>query len=375
MVKRSKKLVVTRRGAISGSIAQKRFEISVSLFSLSLSLDIVIRRVLLIQALLVVVGVILFRTGLVTLPVAARPAVLILALAYGASVLFLGWKYVLQPRLNGFRFNNVQKQAAVQRKLASYPVFFDTAGEEFSWVAEFEEKAPEIIEEVRGFMAQGEGKEAEGFNTAYHNSVLSLSPTWKTLNLLSYGTVNSRLLPRTLEIVSGLPNVFTCNLSKLSANTEVRPHAGESTSYVRCHLGIDIPAPAPTTALHVAGQERSWAEGKVLAFCDGHWHGAHNRSDRDRYVLILDVMPPRLAWYRKQFCALMVALNVTQYLLPGRISLDEPLWRPPVLFGCLVFTTIGVPMVAGFYLYFRYVCRDRTPWMRRLAKAGFGFYY
>ncbi len=255
------------------------------------------------------------------------------------------------------------------------PRFFDTMEESFSWVAGFEDRAPEIIREVHEFIDQGGGNDPEGFQTAYHNSVLSLSPTWKTLNLLSYGTPNSRLLPRTLEIVSEIPNVFNCNLSKLPANSEVRPHAGESTCYIRCHLGIDIPAPAPTTALRVAGQERSWEDGKLLAFCDGHWHSAHNHSDQDRYVLIFDLMPPNLRWYRRQFCALMVALTVTGYLLPGRTSLDEPVWRPPVLLGCLSFATVGVPMAVTLYVYFRYFCRDHSGWMRRLSKAGFGFYY
>ncbi len=205
--------------------------------------------------------------------------------------------------------------------------------------------------------------------------MLSLSPTWKTLNLLSYGTVNPGVLPRTAAVVSQIPNVFMCNLSKLGAHSEVKPHAGESTSYIRCHLGIDVPAAAPVTALHVGGEVVSWEEGRVLAFCDGHWHGAYNHSDGDRYVLIFDVMPQSLGWYTKQFCSLMVAFNVTQYLLPGRLNLDEPMWRPRVLLGYLGLATVGVPLLGGFYVYFQYLCRTRPLWVRRLSGAGFGFYY
>jgi len=335
----------------------------------------VIRRILLLQVLLVGLAALAFGVGPLSVPGGLRPFVTAILLVYLASLLFLGWKLVIQPRWNGFRFNPTQDRAAIERRLAAFPVFFDTSEPEFAWVRDLEQRSAEILEEVRDLLAGNDGEEIQGFHTAYHNEVLSLSPTWKTLNLMSYGTVNSAVLPRTLEIVSRLPNVFTCNLSKLSPHTELKPHAGESTSYVRCHLGIQVPAPAPTTALHVAGQERSWEEGKVLAFCDGHWHGARNLSDEERYVLIFDVMPERLAWYTPQYCALMVALNVTQHLLPGRVSLDEPLWRPPVLLGYLAFATVGLPLFAGFYLYFRYFCRDRSPWMKRLADAGFGFYY
>ena len=205
--------------------------------------------------------------------------------------------------------------------------------------------------------------------------MLSLGPTWKTLNLLNYGTVNSRVLPRTVDILADVPGVFTCNVSKLAAHAEVKPHAGEATSYVRRHLGINVPAAAPIAALHVGGEVVSWVEGRVLAFCDAHWHGAYNHSDLDRYVIIFDIMPKRLAWYTRQFCSLMVAFNVTQYLLPGRLNLDEPMWRPRILLGYVGLATVGVPLLAGLYIYLHYRCRTRPLWIGRLSRAGFGFYY
>ncbi len=346
-----------------------------------------IGRTALIQGILIAFVLILFWTGALTLETFGPflPAIAILLVLYFGASVFLGWKFIVQPRLHGFRFNRSQDKDKVTRQFSGFPVFYDTSGreEEFKWVPGFEEDCTGVLEEVRGFLANGSGEKEgrqpadDAFNTAYQNEVLSLSPTWKTLNLMSYGTTNqnAQLLPRTREIVSRLPSVFTCNLSKLAPRTELRPHAGESTCYIRCHLGIEIPAMAPVTALHVAGEERSWEEGKVMAFCDGQWHGAHNRSDEERYVLIFDIMPSRLEWYTKQYCALMVALNVTQYLLPGRVSLDEPLWRPKVLLGYFAFATAGVPILAGMYAYFRFFCSFRTPWMKRLSKAGFGFYY
>ena len=344
-----------------------------------------ILRVLTVQALLLGAGAVLqLRAGFLSVggdsggvlgyggPGTILAAVL---LVYVPSLLFMGWKFDLQPRLGGFRFNGSQNPETVERRLELFPTFCDTTGPDFAWVPALEARAGEITGEIRAFLA-GDGDAADRrFSTAYDNTVLSLSPTWKTLNLLSYGTVNSDLLLRTLEIVSRIPNVFTCNLSKLGAHSEVKAHAGESTSYVRCHLGIDVPAAAPVTALHVGGEVVSWEEGKVLAFCDGHWHGAYNHSDGDRYVLIFDFMPASLAWHTKQFCSLMVAFNVTQYLLPGRLNLDEPMWRPRILLGYLGLATFGMPLLAGFYVYFRYLCRARPRWVRRLSGAGFGFYY
>jgi hypothetical protein len=140
-------------------------------------------------------------------------------------------------------------------------------------------------------------------------------------------------------------------------------------------MGIKIPATAPTTAMHVGDEVRSWEEGKVIAFCDGHWHGAVNGADEERLVLIFDVMPERYSWYTRQFCALMLALNVTLHVLPGRFNLDEPVWKPGILAGYLSLATLGLPLLTAYYFRFKYSDKARPAWSRRLRDAGFGFYY
>lgn len=293
---------------------------------------------------------------------------------YLACAVFLLWKFKLQPALHGFRFNSSQDPRRTAALLAGCPKFYDTTQAEFSWVKDVESRAHEIVEEVRSLIAT-RATDEDPFHTAYHNKILALSPSWRTVNIVSYGVRNSPLLPKTVEVLSRVPHFFTCNLSRMAPRSKVKAHAGESNCYVRCHLGIKIPAQAPVTALSVGGEERSWREGRVEAFCDAHWHGAVNDSDDERYVLIFDVMPEKLGWYVDQFCALMVAISVTQYLLPGRLNLDEPLWKPTVLLGYVLFSTIGVPILTALYVYFRHFCRTRPRWMRALAEAGFGFYF
>lgn len=289
------------------------------------------------------------------------------------SAVFLVWKFVVQPEINKFRLNPSQNPETVRKLVKKYPKFYDTAQKEFSWVQPFERKAHEIIAEISEFLKSDAA--AKEFRTAYENTLLSLSPTWTSMNLISYGSISSEELPRTLGLVSQLPNVFNCNVSRIPPRTELKSHAGESTCYIRCHMGVKIPAEAPVTAIHVGGETRSWKEGKVIAFCDGHWHGARNGADSERLVLIFDVMPERLKWYTRQYCAMMLALNVTFYLLPGRMNMDEPIWRPSILAGYLAFATIGLPMFAAFYLRFKYSDAVRPVWTRRLREVGFGFYY
>jgi hypothetical protein len=296
-------------------------------------------------------------------------------LIYFVSCGFLVWKFDTQPRLHGFLFNQQQEPIAVQNTLKKLPKFYDTNSTELAWLAEVEKKAPVILAEIRGFLKEQDGSGFKDFHIAYNNKILTLSPSWRTLNLVSYGVINSLALPRTLEILGHVPNLFTCNLSRMEPHSQLKFHAGESSCYIRCHFGVVIPAAAPITALHVGGEMRSWEEGKVQAFCDAHWHGAVNNSDQARYVLIFDVMPAKLGWYTKQFCALMVANSATEHLLPGRLNYEEPLWRPGVLLGYVALSSAGIPLLAGLYLYFRYFCKRRPNWLRRLADEGFGFYF
>ena len=297
----------------------------------------------------------------------------LVVLLSAASTALILWKFVVQPELNGFRLNPSQNRKTVEWVMKKFPRFYDTSGEEFAWLRKFEAQAHEAIAEIREFL--GSDLARVEFRTAYENNLLSLSPTWTSLNLLSYGTARSDILPRTSRLVNALPNVFNCNVSRVLPRSVLKSHAGESSSYIRCHMGITIPAKAPITALHVGGEIRSWEEGKVTAFCDGHWHGAMNGADSDRLVLIFDVMPERLSWYKRQYCALMRALNTTLYILPGRFNLDEPIWRPAIFAGNISLATVGIPMLAAFYLYFKYSSNAHAVWSRRLREAGFGFYY
>ena len=307
-----------------------------------------------------------------SLAIALVACIIAVHLASGASLL---WKFKIQPYRNDFLFNPSQDPKIALHALQGVPRFYDTAAPELAWVSQVEKNASLIVAEIFSLLNGQDAVAERTFRTAYDNKVLALGSSWHSLNIISYGAVNSPALPKTLDILRDVPNLFTCNLSKMAPHSRLKFHSGESNCYIRCHLGIRIPATAPVTALHVGGEVKSWQEGKVRAFCDAHWHGAVNDSDEARYVLIFDVMPERLAWYTKQFCALMLALTVTLYLMPGRMSLDEPLWRPAVLLGYVGFASLGIPLLAALYVYFRYLCRTRPAWLRRLADAGFGFYF
>ncbi|MDP3718279.1 MAG: aspartyl/asparaginyl beta-hydroxylase domain-containing protein [Acidobacteriota bacterium] len=71
----------------------------------------------------------------------------------------------------------------------------------------------------------------------------------------------------------------------------VRGHHSADNFRVRCQLALDIP---DDCYLKVAGEARTWQEGKALLLDDSFWHEAVNNSDRHRLVFLTDFWHPDL---------------------------------------------------------------------------------
>lgn len=103
--------------------------------------------------------------------------------------------------------------------------------------------------------------------------------------------------PKTLAVIESLPRVCTAYpwgdtlFSAMAAGTHLHPHCSTDNLRVRLHLGIEVPEGC---SMRVAGETRTWDEGKCLAFEDSFEHEVWNRSARRRVVLIVDLWHPDL---------------------------------------------------------------------------------
>jgi aspartate beta-hydroxylase len=79
--------------------------------------------------------------------------------------------------------------------------------------------------------------------------------------------------------------------SWLDPRYHVRGHHSADNFRVRCHLALDTPQEA---FLRVAGEPRTWHDGKALLFDDSFFHEAVNNSDQHRLVFITDFWNPDL---------------------------------------------------------------------------------
>ncbi len=103
--------------------------------------------------------------------------------------------------------------------------------------------------------------------------------------------------PVTTRGIETLPAIRTAAgliyVSRMRANTHIRPHRGPTNLRLRCHLGIVVPD--GDCALRVGGTTRRWQEGRCLVFDDDLEHEAWNRTAQDRIVLVVDLWHPGLS--------------------------------------------------------------------------------
>lgn len=97
------------------------------------------------------------------------------------------------------------------------------------------------------------------------------------------------LCPRTAELVTAIPGLGMAAFSRLAPGARVEPHSGFGDRVYRFHVGLVTPQGC---GIEVAGEERGWSEGRSLGFDDTLLHSAWNGSDRERWVLMLDVLRP-----------------------------------------------------------------------------------
>jgi aspartyl/asparaginyl beta-hydroxylase (cupin superfamily) len=104
--------------------------------------------------------------------------------------------------------------------------------------------------------------------------------------------------PKTAALVESLP---LCRIpgrapavffSILKAGKHIPPHTGVTNVRSIVHLPLIVPEGC---TFRVGGETRPWIEGQAFVFDDTIEHEAHNPTDRDRAVLILDCWNPHLS--------------------------------------------------------------------------------
>lgn len=161
---------------------------------------------------------------------------------------------------------------------------------EFEWAPALLEAYPIIRRELEGVLA-ADGK---GFK-AYMSEQNQRLAGWNTFNFFFYGKKmeeNCARCPETTRILESLPRFERDHImfSALNPHSHIPPHVGPINGIIRAHLGLVVPKGC---YIKVGNDERTWEEGKLLAFDDSFLHQVWNHSDAVRIVLFMNFWHPK----------------------------------------------------------------------------------
>jgi ornithine lipid ester-linked acyl 2-hydroxylase len=204
------------------------------------------------------------------------------------------------------------------------PKFYDPRN--FEWYKLIHDNFSIIQEEIESYIVN----QTNLFQPYFNSTLVEKLKSWKTSNFIFWSRKvdeNCSKIPKTIELFQKIPGLTSMGISVLDSNSSIRPHHGDTNAILRCHLGLHIPAQAPTTALKVDDEIKGWKEGELMIFCDAWKHEAWNKADKPRYVLIFDVIHPEYLSQKRKICA-----NVRSWLDLQKLYEKRPSYRKAPVF-------------------------------------------
>lgn len=166
------------------------------------------------------------------------------------------------------------------------PNYYPT--EQFDWAVQLESFSNEIAEEVHKIIDTHSGS----FQPYFIES-LSGKDGWRTFSFKTWGIDVKKALKaaNTINsIANQFPQIVSISINLLPAGTKIAPHHGDSNTFFRVHMGIQIPCGLPECGFKVNGEEKAWENGKLLIFNDANRHEAWNNSEQDRIIVVFDIL-------------------------------------------------------------------------------------
>lgn len=203
------------------------------------------------------------------------------------------------------------------------PAFYKP--DDLPWADHVCEHWQAIRQELEQFLHANQGK-------PYFSHDLQGTPDgWTTVPLMTWGLryeSTCKHFPATLSAVKAIEGLVSVSFNTLQPGARIKPHFGDTDGCYRIHLGLQVPASLPIAGIDVNGEQRSWGEGSLLAFCDAHIHSAWNHADSPRHILLLDVIRPEHSRISKKICSMVLASLLIQYLMARAPSMRTLLFLP-----------------------------------------------
>ena len=190
-----------------------------------------------------------------------------------------------------------------------HPCFHDTS--KYPWVAEIESQWEVIRDELMDYI------DKHGGLRVLNSALISEKRKWKCIYLSNFSWITKKNLkhfPKTVKILSALPNMVFGVFSVLEPHSTLVPHYGDTNTTLRSMLGLQIPGKLPELGIKVGKEEKGWEEGKIVMFTESHLHTAWNNTDERRILLIFDVLPEEYLPEKHIICSRVLAGQVLRHL-------------------------------------------------------------
>jgi beta-hydroxylase len=187
------------------------------------------------------------------------------------------------------------------------------APNEFKELSVLEDNYPVILEELISLRKNSEN--GYWVNSFPHYVESKAKKQWQVFSFRLFGIkhpINCVTANRTAEILNKIPNLISADFSYLPAHTHIKPHKGFTRMVIRVHLGLIIPNDC---GIRVGNETKKWEEGKLLIFDDSFDHEAWNNSDKDRFVLMLDIANPKWEYSAQEICKYKIEHMEDKFML------------------------------------------------------------
>lgn len=186
--------------------------------------------------------------------------------------------------------------------------------EDFDWVKTLESNYLIIKEELLNFIA----KENNQIKPYFNKNLVTKKSMWRTSAFLFWKwnfKNNQNKCPKTMNILSQIPNLISAYLSILEPGSEINPHRGDTNGIMRGHLPLVVPKEIESLGFRVNDEVKIWEEGKLLLFNDAAYHSAWNLGKSDRIVVIVDVVRPEFVSQTYRISSTILSSLVFQNLV------------------------------------------------------------
>ena len=195
-------------------------------------------------------------------------------------------------KVNGKKL--VRKIAGVQSRASLVPDTPKLDNSHFSFLSSFTENWETIRDEARAILAFRD--DIPGFQDISPDQYrLAKGNNWKTHVLFGFGErleTNTKLTPKTAELLERVPNLQTAMFSILAPGYHIPAHKGVTKGILRCHLGLIIPEDWEKCRIRVDDTITPWREGEIFVFDDTYEHEVWNETDQERVILLFDFDRP-----------------------------------------------------------------------------------